>query len=289
MEQAETEPLQSATSMKEHEELVVEDFEVVVDGARLAARSVSVAECSDPQTPLVFLHEGLGSMDSWRGFPAELVKATGLRALLYDRRGYGRSEALDAPWDRDYLRRYALEELPAVLEACSVEHPLLVGHSDGGSIALIFAAHHPAEAVICLAAHVFVENAARRGIRRTVALWREGGLESRLRRIHGDKTDTVFWSWADTWLAPWFDDWNIENELAGIQCPVLLLQGDRDEYATTAHLDAIATRLPGVARSVLLQGSGHAPHLQTPQAVMDEILRFTASLDRLDAHSIPGS
>ena len=217
-------------------------------------------------------------MASWKGFPEALVRATGLRAVLYDRRGYGRSEALDAPWDRNYLRRYALEELPAVLDACSVEQPLLVGHSDGGSIALIFAAHHPAAAVVCLAAHIFVEDAARQGIRRAVALWRQGELESRLRRIHGDKTETVFWSWADTWLAPWFDDWNIEDELAGIECPVLLLQGDRDEYATPDHLNAIAKRLPGAATSVLLQGSGHAPHLQAPRAALEEVVRFITFL-----------
>lgn len=265
--------------MTDHEDIVVEEFEVVVGGARLAARAITPPDCPHPWTTLVFLHEGLGSMESWRGFPAELVKATRLPALLYDRRGYGGSEPLGGPRGSDYLHRYALEELPVVLDACSVERPLLVGHSDGGTIALIFAAHHPAAAVVGLAAHIFVEQAALQGIRRTVALWQEGGLERRLRRIHGHKTDTVFWSWADTWLAPWFGDWNIEDELAGIDCPVLLLQGDRDEYATPDHLDAIAARVPGETRSVLLRGSGHAPHLQARQSLMTEISRFVTSVE----------
>ncbi len=262
----------------ENADIVVEDFVVEVGDGRLSARWIRPVESPDRLPTMVFLHEGLGSMASWRGFPAELVKATGLPALLFDRRGYGRSDPLDRPRGSDYLHRSALDEFPAVLDACSVERPLLVGHSDGGTIGLIFAAQHPAAAVVCLAAHIFVEDAARDGIRRTVALWQEGGLEARLRRIHGDKTGTVFWSWADTWLASWFDDWNIEDDLDRIQCPALLLQGDRDEYATPGHLDAIAAGLPGQARSVLLPKCGHAPHLQVPMVVIGEVVRFVASL-----------
>lgn len=262
----------------ENADIVVEDFVVEAGDGRLAARWIRPVESPDRLPTMVFLHEGLGSIESWRSFPQTLVRATGLPALVFDRRGYGRSGPGWEPWGRDYLHRFALDELPAVLDVCSVESPLLVGHSDGGSVALLFAAHHSAVAVVALAAHVFVEQEAREGIRRTVALWQGGDLESRLRRVHGVKTASVFWHWADTWLAPWFDDWNIADELAGIQCPVLLLQGDRDEYATPDHLEAIATGVSGSVRRVLLPDCGHAPHLQSRSAVSKEIEAFVASV-----------
>lgn len=270
-------------------EQVTEDFEVDVGGARLATRRIVPEPRSDGAETLVFLHEGLGSMESWRGFPAALAQATGCAALLYDRRGYGRSDPLDRPWGLGYLHRYALDELPAVLEACGVTRPVLVGHSDGGTIALIYAAEHAARGLIAEAAHVHVEEAAVQGIRSTIGMWHDGGLEPRLMKHHGSKTRQVFWMWADTWLAPWFEGWSIEGELHRVRCPALLLQGSDDEYATRGHLAVIADALGGPVESLLVPGCAHAPHLQAPERVLEECVGFVTGLLSNDGSHRPAT
>jgi pimeloyl-ACP methyl ester carboxylesterase len=253
---------------------VTEDLEVSIAGARLAVRKITPDPVTEGAPTLVFLHEGLGSMESWRTFPAELSTATGCPVLLYDRLGYGRSDARNRRWDIDYLRRYALEELPAVLAECDVQRPLPMGHSDGGTIALMYAAEHPVPGLIAESAHVHVEDAALRGIRATIGTWVNGDLEDRLARYHGSKTHRVFWDWADTWLAPWFRNWSIEPQLDRVACPALLLQGADDEYATAGHLDLIADGLGGSVRAVLIPDCGHAPHLQAAGVAMGECVRF---------------
>lgn len=264
--------------LAERTKAATEDFSLGIDGVRLAARSLTPLPAPAADSPtLVFLHEGLGSIEGWRSFPTRLVAATGLPALLFDRRGYGGSDPLDRPWGIGYLHRAALEELPAVLAACSIERPLLIGHSDGGTIALLFAAHHRPAAVVTEAAHIFVEQAARDGIDRTVHRWRHGDLRRRLERFHGPQTEAIFRSWADTWRAPWFDDWTIVEELRAVTCPALLLQGAEDEYATPEHLDEIARRLSGPVEAELLAGCGHAPHLDRPDLVIGHIVRWLAA------------
>lgn len=257
---------------------IAEDLELEVDGARLAARRFSQPTAAAESPTLVFLHEGLGCIGAWRSFPARLVAATGLPALLYDRRGYGRSDPIDRPWGRDYLHRAALDELPAVLAASGVERPLLIGHSDGGTIALLYAARHDPAGVVTEAAHVYVEQAARDGIRRTIDWWEHGDLRQRLERLHGPNTEIVFRSWADTWLAPWFDDWSIVGELADVTCPALVIQGADDEYATPEHLDEIAARLGGTVIVELIAGCGHSPHHDRPDLVSQLISRWIMKL-----------
>jgi len=258
-------------------ELQREDLELEVGGALLAARRLRPAGAAVDAPTLVLLHEGLGCIDAWRAFPERLVRATGLPALLYDRRGYGRSSPLDRPWGFDYLHRAALEELPAVLAACAVERPLLVGHSDGGTIALLHAAHHAPAAIVAEAAHVFVEDAARAGIRQAERRWSNRDLRRGLERLHGTQAERVFRRWADTWLAPWFDGWSITGELAAVTCPALLVQGADDEYATPAHLAEIAARLGGPVRAELLPGCGHAPHHEAPTVVIDLVVDWLSS------------
>jgi pimeloyl-ACP methyl ester carboxylesterase len=257
---------------------VIEDFEIEVDGAALAARRIVPDNLLDDAPTLVFLHEGLGSMASWRGFPSALAHATGCAAVLYDRLGYGRSDPRVRPWAIDYLTRYALDELPAVLQGCGVERPVLLGHSDGGTIALLYATEHLTVGLVAEAAHVHVEKAALQGMLRTIDAWHEGDLERRLEKYHGAKTREVFWSWADTWLAPWYENWSIEDELDRIRCPALLLQGANDEYATPGHLDLIAAALGGPVTSVLVPDCGHAPHLQAADLVLGECARFVNQL-----------
>lgn len=234
----------------------------------------------DARKPLlVFLHEGLGCGAMWKGFPQRLCAATDCAGLVYDRAGYGQSAPASAPRSIHYLHQYALQELPAVLQrvAPGREH-IVVGHSDGGSIALIYAAGRPAAllAVVTAAAHVFVEDITLDGIREAVQAHAAGKLRG-LARYHGEKAGQVFAAWADTWLAPPFKHWNIEYLLPAIACPVLALQGSDDQYGSGAQLDAIERAVPG-ARQLLLPACGHSPHLEQPEAAAQAMADFINSL-----------
>ncbi|AUH51177.1 alpha/beta hydrolase [Chromobacterium sp. ATCC 53434] len=234
----------------------------------------------DPARPcLVFLHEGLGCDTMWGGFPDRLCQATGLAGLVYDRQGYGRSEPLARPRTIHYLHEYALRELPAVLAACLPDRDyILIGHSDGGSIALLHAAEQPArlKGAITVAAHVFVEDATLAGVRTAVDAWRAGKLDGLL-KYHGDKAETLFHAWSDTWLSPAFAHWSIEYALPSIACPLLALQGADDQYGSAAQLDAIAGQTRN-GRQTTLPRCGHSPHLEAPQATQQAMADFIAGL-----------
>jgi len=226
---------------------------------------------------LVFLHEGLGCTAMWRDFPARLCAATGCEGLVYDRRGYGQSSPLGAVRSIHYLHEYALNELPAVLAALLPQRAYwLVGHSDGGSIALIHAAERPARlrGVITEAAHVFVEAVTLEGIRAAREAWEAGKLKG-LERFHGDKTENIFAAWADTWLEPSFAYWNIEYLLPAIACPVLALQGSGDQYGSAAQPAAIAGKTAH-GQPLLLPACGHTPHAEATDATLDAMRRFIA-------------
>lgn len=225
----------------------------------------------DPARPvLVFLHEGLGSCAMWKDFPARLCQATGCRGLLYDRLGYGLSSPLKAPRRLHYLHDYALRELPAVLDRLipRQEH-IVIGHSDGGSIALIHASQQPAylRGIITEAAHVFVEAVTLAGIRTANAAFDAGKLRA-LAKYHGDKTQTIFKAWSETWLGHGFQFWNIEYLLASITCPALVMQGSADQYGSAAQVDAIVAKALQAVPAMIEQ-CGHTPHQEQPQAVLE--------------------
>ena len=224
---------------------------------------------------LVFLHEGLGCISMWKEFPDRLCAATGCAGLVYERQGYGLSSAQPAPRSIHYLHQSALVELPAVMErlAPGREH-IVVGHSDGGSIALIYASARPVglRGVISAAAHVFVEDMTIEGIHVVLAAHSPGKMRA-LARYHGDKAETVFSSWADTWLAPWFRQWNIEYLLPAIACPLLAMQGSEDHFGSGAQLNAIERGTPG-ARQLMLPGCGHSPHIEQPEATLQAMASF---------------
>jgi pimeloyl-ACP methyl ester carboxylesterase len=227
---------------------------------------------------LVFLHEGLGSISQWRDFPAELCLACDLPGLVYERWGFGHSEPLTEPRPSDYLHYEAWESLPEVLEHCGcAEAPVLIGHSDGGTIALLFAAAYPdrVKAVITEAAHVFVEEVTLVGIRAAKHAYETTDLPQRLARHHGANTEAMFRGWCDTWLRPDFRHWNIEAELSKISCPVLAIQGQQDEYGTPAQVQAIAAGVSGPVQTLLIRNCGHIPHDEARQTVL------TASADFL--------
>jgi pimeloyl-ACP methyl ester carboxylesterase len=224
---------------------------------------------------LVFLHEGLGCAAMWKDFPQRLCALAGCPGLVYDRLGYGLSDPLSGRRSVHYLHEYALIELPAVLERLLQGRPYIaIGHSDGGSIALLHGAARPDAllGVITEAAHVFVEDVTLAGIRTALEAWQAGKLRG-LERYHGAKTGAIFHAWADTWLAPAFAQWNIEGVLASIACPVLALQGEGDQYGTAAQLASIAARAPR-ARRQLLPDCGHTPHLENPDATLAAMAAF---------------
>ncbi|SPD74190.1 putative hydrolase or acyltransferase of alpha/beta superfamily [uncultured Desulfobacterium sp.] len=248
-------------------------------GIRLAVSRITPSTCSGHLPTLVFLHEGLGCIGMWKEFPEQLVATTGCQALVYDREGYGGSDPLREVRAANYLHLAAFEELPAVLEICGVTVPLLIGHSDGGTIALLYASRFPVTAIITEAAHIFVEgDSAVRGIRKILKMWDMGQVEPMLVKYHGDKARDVFFSWANTWLATWFRDWSIEEYLADILCPALLIQGNNDEYATNDHLKIISERLGGKTETLLVPECGHSPHLECRELVLKSMRDFIVGL-----------
>lgn len=231
---------------------------------------------------LVFLHEGLGCTAMWKAFPQRLCAATGHAGLVYDRAGYGKSSPAHRDRTIHYLHESALQELPAVLEsAIGARDHILVGHSDGGSIALIYAAERPAAlcGVITEAAHVFIETKTIMGIELAVRAYDAGKLGG-LARYHGEKTSRLFRAWAHTWLAPWFRSWNIEYALPSIQHPVLALQGADDQYGTGAQVTAIVAGNPH-RRGLIVEGGGHTPHDDQPEVLLGLMGEFISEITSL--------
>jgi pimeloyl-ACP methyl ester carboxylesterase len=251
-----------------------ESFFVPVRG-----RKLEVQRIAGSSRTLVFLHEGLGSVAMWRDFPLKAAQATGCSAIVYSRYGYGQSDVLQAPHGVDYMHREALESLPELLANLEVRDPVLVGHSDGGSIALIHAAVHRGVAgVVAMAPHVFVEDVSVASIAEAKTAFQTTDLPQKLGRYHADAGKT-FWGWNDIWLHPDFRAWNIEECLPKISCPVLAIQGFDDEYGTMAQLEAIARQAGGPVELLRLANCRHSPHRDQPAVVIEAMSRF---IDRLD-------
>ena len=244
----------------------------------VAGRLLDAVELpGDPgRRALVLLHEGLGSIGLWRGFPAELQRATGRRVLVYSRFGHGRSAPPPKPRTPAFFHEEALEVLPPLLTELGADAPLLVGHSDGASIAMIHAADHPVAGLALLAPHVMVEAISVAAIRETREQYRSGELRVRLARHHDDP-DAAFWGWCDVWLDPEFESWSLEAEAARVSAPTLLVQGGEDPYGTLDQLDRIEAQVRGPVRRLVV-GGGHSPHLDQPDAVLDAIATFAETL-----------
>lgn len=246
-------------------------------GMTLAVQRITLSRPADAAAPtMVFLHESLGCIETWREFPAFLAEAAGLDAIVYDRLGYGLSAPMsDAPRTKRYLHVEA-ERLFALLDALGIGDVVLFGHSDGGSIALLAAAMQPTrvKAVITEGAHVFVEEETLEGVRIAKALMAKTDLPTRLARYHGDKVARLTSAWIDTWLSPGFRDWNIEADLRFARCPALLIQGEDDEYGTPAQVDSIVKAWGGKAEALLLPKARHTPHREATKAVMDAVTTF---------------
>ncbi len=235
---------------------------------------------------LVFLHEGLGSLAMWRDFPRQLCEALGCRGLVYSRPGYGRSTPRAAAefWQPDFMHRQAYEVLPALVQALGInieaEPPWLLGHSDGGSIALLYAARFPQRVAGCvlLAPHIQVEELSVASIAFARKAYLEDGLRARLAKYHDDP-DSPFWGWNRIWLAPEFRDWSIESEIGAVRCPLLAVQGLDDEYGTLEQIYGIARRL---AQTELLElpACGHSPHRDQPDKLIAAVTNFMNHYNR---------
>lgn len=249
---------------------------ITVDGKRLETLWIEPPH-GDPQT-IVMLHEGLGSVALWKDFPQRVAQATGCGVLAYSRYGYGKSDSWGGrPLTIDFMHHEAKVVLPQLLDQLAIHEPILLGHSDGGSIALIFAGTFPERprALILEAPHVFVEDLTVASIRQAKHEYDTNHLRGRLGRYHAD-VESAFRAWTNAWLDPAFRNWNIEEYLPRISCPVLVIQGEQDEYGTTTQLDAIARQVPQ-ARTVLLPDCRHSPHRDQPDATLAEIVKACAA------------
>jgi pimeloyl-ACP methyl ester carboxylesterase len=221
---------------------------------------------------LVLLHHGLGSVGQWRGLPERLAQATGRRTVAFSRHGHGRSDPPPHPRTTTFLDEEAQDLLPQLLGALEIDRPLLIGHSDGATIALIHAADHAVAGVVAIAPHVFVEPMAIDGIGQTKRAYESGELRRRLARHHNDP-DAAFYGWADVWLEPAFRGWNIVDQMSQIKSPLLLIQGERDEYGTMAQLDAIERAATVPVQRVHLD-CGHSPPTEKPDETVRAIARW---------------
>lgn len=248
-----------------------------IHGVKLEYLHIAATRPGRP--PLVLLHEGLGSVALWRDFPQRLAETTGAEVVVYSRRGYGRSDKLAGPNTVGYMHDEAREVLPELLNRLALDRPVLIGHSDGGSIALIFAGSHiaPLSGLVLMAPHVFVEDITIASIAAAKVAYETTDLGQRLGRYHED-VDHSFWGWNDIWLLPAFRQWNIEEFVPAVDCPILVIQGRDDEYGTPAQLESIKRLATVPVEIALLPDCRHSPHRDQPARTLELIADFIARL-----------
>jgi pimeloyl-ACP methyl ester carboxylesterase len=254
--------------------------DIVADGKRLEAAAYGPPP--DQAPTIVMLHEGLGCVALWRDFPAKLAAATGLGVLAYSRAGYGGSERIDLPRPLDYMTREARFGLPALVEAIGLKRGILVGHSDGASIAAITAGEPSDERIrglILMAPHLFTEAMGLASIAAARNAYETGDLRAKLAKYHAH-VDCAFRGWNEAWLDPGFEAWNIEDAVSRWRVPALVIQGVEDQYGTLSQVRAIEARSPAPVQSLILERCRHSPQFDQPQATLDAIVRFVGKLGK---------
>jgi pimeloyl-ACP methyl ester carboxylesterase len=240
-----------------------------------------IAPHLDEAPTIVFLHEGLGCVSMWKEFPERLTEATGCGAVVYSRAGYGGSDRAILPRPVSFMHDEAQIVLPNVIDTFELREPILFGHSDGGSIALIHSGSNAAKnirALILEAPHVFVEDLSIESIKLAKENYESGSLKSGLERYHGDNVECAFRGWNDVWLNPEFRSWNIESYLPAINIPVLVVQGEEDQYGTMAQVEAIERGCSGPVETVMLADCGHSPHRDQPDRVIASVKKFLSNM-----------
>jgi len=255
------------------------DRMLAIDGTRLRVRTLG--EIREGWLTLVFVHEGLGCIELWGDFPQAVAEATGLPALIYDREGYGGSDPLRARWQLDYRHHQGRDVLPAVLDEMGVGRALLIGHSDGGVMALICAAARPdrVAGLVGLAPQVCMSPACMDGMQAIMRRYASGDkLREVMRRFHGEKADDTFYNWANTWISEAFQTWRMPDDLARVRCPVLALFGAEDEYGIDHLIGALKTYLPAAPGIVVFPHAAHIPHHEDRAGTMAAVLPFCARI-----------
>jgi len=245
---------------------------VTIDGKKLETLLIAARDANKPT--IVMLHEGLGSIALWKDFPHRLAERTGCGVLVYSRYGHGDSDRLLEKRPVSFMHHEGEVVLPELLRMLGVERPILFGHSDGGSIALVYAGKFPQwpRALILEAPHVFVEDLSVASIAAAKVNFQTTDFREKLAKYHAH-VDETFWGWNDIWLDPEFRSWNIESYLDTIRCPVLCIQGEQDEYGTRAQVETIRSRVPGT-ELVMLADCKHSPHRDQREKTLDAVVRF---------------
>lgn len=250
-----------------------------IDGRKIEGAWFGPA--ADKTPTLVLLHEGLGCVAMWRDFPEKLAQQTGYGVFVYSRFGYGKSSPVTLPRLLSYMHDEAFDVLPHILNAVGVQKTILVGHSDGASIAAIYAGgaqDFRVRGLVLIAPHFFVEGISVNSIAAAKEAYDKGDLKPRLAKYHGGNVDNAFRGWNEAWLDPKFRDWNIEEYIATIRVPMLVIQGAQDEYGTLAQLAAAERESYCPVEKAVLQNCGHAPHVAQPEATQKAIGDFVHRL-----------
>ena len=248
------------------------------DGRMLEAMCLGHPPSESPT--IILLHEGLGCVALWRDFPEALSEATGCGVFLYSRAGYGQSDPVALPRPLDYMTREATLVLPGIIDAVGADNVILLGHSDGATIAAIHAglvSDPRVQGLVLMAPHFFAENGGLASIRKARVAYDGGDLRARLAKYHADP-DVAFRGWCDAWLDPGFASWNVAHVLDALRVPTLAIQGDDDQYGTRAQVDEVAARSPETVTIEMLPDCGHSPHLERPAVTLSAISRFVVTL-----------
>jgi pimeloyl-ACP methyl ester carboxylesterase len=249
---------------------------LAADGKRL--ETVAYGPPPEKAPTIVMLHEGLGCVALWRDFPAELAARTGWGVFAYSRAGYGQSDPVDLPRPLDYMTREAHLSLPTVLKAVRLQGGILLGHSDGASIAAIYAGErfdHGVKGLVLIAPHLFTEEPGLASIAEARRAYEAGDLRAKLAKYHAH-VDVAFWGWNGAWLDPGFKAWNIEDFVGRWRVPALLIQGADDQYGTPAQIHAVESHSPAPVESLILEHCRHSPQIDQPQATVHAIVQFCA-------------
>jgi pimeloyl-ACP methyl ester carboxylesterase len=252
--------------------------ELRVDGKRLETLWIEPTDRNRPT--IVMLHEGLGSIELWKDFPQRLASRTGMGVLAYSRYGHGNSDRLLEKRPVEFMHHEGEVVLPELLDKMKIARPILLGHSDGGSISLIFAGRYPdrPRALVLEAPHVFVEDLSVASITQAKVAYLRTDMPQKLGRYH-QHVDATFWGWNNIWLDPRFRAWNIEEYLPAIACPVLCIQGEDDEYGTIAQVKTIQAVAPGT-EVLMLPNCKHSPHRDQPEATLEKMAEFVAAVEQ---------
>lgn len=252
-----------------------------VNGAQLEVKTFAAPASADPETAVVLLHEGLGCIALWKDFPQQLADALSLAVVAYSRIGYGSSSPVELPRPLDYMQIEGEQWLPRVLDQLPYQRFILIGHSDGGSIALVHAGSDPGDrllGVVTLAAHVHNEPICVASIEKARDAYQQGTLRDALERYHGANVDCAFWGWNRAWLDPEFLQFNIEHYLPQIRVPMLVVQGEQDEYGSPGQVDTIVAKAGGPAEALMIPECRHSVHRDAPELLIAAITQFINSI-----------